>query len=483
MSAPSSKPKRRPRARKPRGKKKPQPKRTPRSKPSRAGPKPFSSVRMGQRVGNLFGPKVGMVGAEAGRLFRQLTGFGDYKVNGNSLLTGVDRLPTFKNPHSGTRITHREYLFDVVTSSVAGAFKIEQVSIQPALISAFPWLSASAENYQEYKLNGAVYEFKSNSYNALASTNTASGTVVMSTNYNVLDPPFGNKFLMEQSQFTCSAKPSVDLLHPIECAKIETPTSILFTRGGPVSSGDLRLYDWANFFIATVGMQGASTNIGELWVTYDITLLKPKLNSTSDVMDHYSLTAGVFVPAGPAYFGTVLLPPRLTSESDMGTRLLSNGGTGLDTIVWPTGYTGKCMVIYLASLISSVSASLATRYSLVYSGGCTEIKAFSTGVGTNEGGSSPMVYNGNGGTTLVALVNLVNGGALRFVGGTTAGSLSSGDLIINALPTTFNLGALLSTPITPMLYVPPQPHTDGVYTHSVSDGFELLGYDQKTRRL
>jgi len=256
----------------------------------------FNVVRLGRRVGGLFGSQGSRVGEEAGRLFRQLTGFGDYKINKNSLTTG-DSLPTFRSPKNGTRVIHREYLMDVITSATAGAFSIEQIPIQPALLGSFPWLSASAEQYQEYRLNGCVYEFKSNSYNALASTNTASGTVIMSTNYNALDPAFISKFQMEQSQYTCSGKPSVDLLHPIECAKVETPTNVLYTRSVQTFNGDLRLYDWGNFYIATVGTQGASTNIGELWVTYDLTLLKPKLGSAVDVADHYILPPAIANPS------------------------------------------------------------------------------------------------------------------------------------------------------------------------------------------
>lgn len=407
----------------------------------RAAPKKFNSVRMGQRIGGLFGKQGGRIGAEAGRLFRQVTGVGDYKVEKNTLLTSMDRLPAFRNMSSGTRIQHREFLFDVITSADIGQFKIQQVPIQPAILTGFPWLSASAENYQEYQLNGVIYEFKSNSYDALASTNTASGTVVMATNYNVLDPAFTNKFQMEQTQFTCSAKPSVNLMHPIECAKIETPSSVLYTRSGPTSSGDLRLYDWANFHIATVGMQGASVNIGELWVTYDVTLLKPKLSSAVDIYDHWLLPASHMAASGPAYFGQTTNPPVITEDSDMGTTLSASpggGGVGLDTITWPAGYTGKVALVYRAYLNSTASATLADPYTFTALGGVTGLPAFggsSTGFESNEGFT--MVYNANGGTTLVVFLSITNGGSLSLNGGTSSGPLFSGDLFLIALPSNF----------------------------------------------
>jgi hypothetical protein len=418
-------------------------------------------------LGNVFSPAIGRVGAEAGRLFKQVTGFGDYKVNRNTLMNS-DPLPSFKNLSNGTRVIHREYLYDVITSPTIGAFKIQKVPLQPALGSSFPWLAASAENYQEYKLNGCILEFKSNSYNAVSSTNTASGTVVMSTDYNVLDAPFPNKFQMEQSQYTCSAKPSSHLMHPIECAKLETPTSVLFTRAGPVTTGDLRLYDWANFYIATVGMQGASTNIGELWITYDITLLKPKLGSTTDVQDHWVLPIGVpLQPGGPNYFGSTTVPPVLTMDSDMGTTLSASGmAGGLDTINWPSGYTGNVCIVYCAALTSTGSLTQANAYT-VTSPSVTPIVAFGLGhpsaYFTNQ--INNFFYNNNGGTTLVIFASVVDGGFITISGGSSGFANTSGDLFVFALPSNFNtlglppvvLGGVIPTDrmdskITPMEY-------------------------------
>jgi len=398
-------------------------------------------VRLGSRIGGIFGPTGSKIGASAGEMFRAVTGFGDYKVSSNSLITSMDQLPSFKNLTAGTRVVHREYLFDVITSDTIGAFKNESIPIQPALLASFPWLSASAENYQEYRINGLIYEFKSNSYDALSSTNTASGTVVMATDYNVLDPPFANKFEMEQTQFTTSGKPSISLMHPIECNRVETPTNVLYTRAGAVTSGDARLYDWGNFQIATVGMQGASTNIGELWCTYDITLLKPKLLNTVDVYDHYVLPQGHFIPGGPVYFGSTNFPPTLVPESDMGTTLSDSGSGGLDTITWPPGYTGKVCVIYRSDIQSIPSSSLASTYGFDFPDSVLPWTTFGTGggfpAGDNEG-SGPLVYNANGGVTFLLFLRIVNGGYITLIGGTSSGPPRAGDLIIVALPQNFD---------------------------------------------
>jgi hypothetical protein len=461
----------------PRPRRKPGPGRKPPKQPKRRKPPRvpkkrrggFNAPALGAKLGSYFGPTGKTIGGMAGNLFRQITGFGDYKVSKNSLIGSMDQLPSFRNMSSGTRIQHREYLFDVITSVTPGAFSIEKVPIQPALLEAFPWLSASAENYQEYQLNGVVYEFKSNSYDALASTNTASGTVVMATDYNVLDPPFVNKFQMEQTQFTCSGKPSINLLHPIECNKLETPTNVLYTRPGPVTTGDLRLYDWGNFYIATVGMQGSSTNIGELWVTYDITLLKPKLNSTVDVYDHYLLNPTSSDSGGPNYFGTTGSPPTLTTDSDLGTNLESADGTNLDIIAFPVGYTGKVMVVYRIGATTTSAVGLMANHSLVFDGGVTLINGFGGGIAfTNEyvNGVQTMTYNTTGGMTLVFFLNVSNGGRVGITNGTT-GTVSivqNGDLYVVALPTNF-----ATSPMVPPSLVETKLRTTTDITETTDD--------------
>jgi len=405
----------------------------------RPGKSRFSAPALGRTVGSIFGPTGALAGAAAGSLFRTVTGFGDYKVNSNSLTSGIDRLPAFKAIRAGTRITHREYMFDVVTSSVAGAFKIQTIAIQPALLASFPWLSATAENYEEYKLNGAVYEFKSNSYDALASTNTASGTVIMTTGYNVLSPPFTNKFSMEQYQYTCSSKPSVDLLHPVECAKIETPTSVLFTRASTPATGDLRLYDWGNFNIATVGMQGTSVNVGELWVTYDVTLFKPKLGSSVDIADHFILNPASCNPGGANYFGTLATPPIKTNYSDMGTTLSASAGTALDTINWPVGYTGNVLVTYNVNVASLSALLLQAPMGASVTGGVAGLSLYSSGANNSQGpGGSLLLYNQTGGSNWNIFLRITDGGSITFTGGTGAGAPLSGDLYAIALPADFH---------------------------------------------
>jgi cation transporter-like permease len=392
---------------------------------------------LGSAIGNMIAGNVGSsigkaLGGGAGKIFKSITGFGDYKVTSNTLSNAMatDSLPMFTKSGRGMRVVHREYLSDVITSSTAGAFNINGYPIQPALAAGFPWLSTIASQFEEYQINGMIYEFKSNSYDALSSTNTASGTVIMTTQYNVLKPAFTNKQQMEQYEFTCSAKPSVDILHPIECARGDSPVYTLSTRSTTgITSGDLRLYDFGNFYLATVGMQGTSTNIGEIWVSYDITLLKPRLGNAGDVGDHYYLGTNADSSGTNSYFGYGSYPPILATTSNLGSTL------GASTITIPTTFTGDIVVIYNLQLASSNVFS--SVISVTGSLGATPLYLFSGGPysSTSVHNGFPIAAYTSSNAYFYRYFNCVQGGVITLSGGSaTSPAVLAGDLFVLALP-------------------------------------------------
>nr|AQU11745.1 capsid protein [Cruciviridae sp.] len=219
------------------------------------------------------------VGKFLGGGISAIAGHGDYKIKHNTLLPSGDAPPQFGTGINAreVRVRHREYITDIFSST---GFNITGFSINPGLLATFPWLSNVAENFECYRLNGMVFHFKSMSSDVIASntTNNTLGQVIMSTQYNAFNPPFVNKLQMEQYEFTNSSKPSCDFYHYIECARSANPLSELYIRTATLPTGqDPQFYDIGQFFIATNGMQASNINLGELWVTYDITLMKQKL--------------------------------------------------------------------------------------------------------------------------------------------------------------------------------------------------------------
>lgn len=226
-----------------------------------------------------FGGIGSAVGRAAGNLLGKITGLGDYKYQRNSLLgepLTADAVPVMHSAKDGVRIRHREYLQDV-SSTVA--FSNTSYAIQPGITSSFPFLSALAQNFEQYRVEGMIYEFVSTSADALNSTNTALGTVIMAAEYNAAAPAYVNKQQMENSMWAVSTKPSCSMLMPVECAPQLNTLSNLYVRTlGSTTSQPINFTDLGTFQIATVGSQAAAV-IGELWVSYDIVLLKPQVSS------------------------------------------------------------------------------------------------------------------------------------------------------------------------------------------------------------
>jgi hypothetical protein len=239
-------------------------------------------------------PGLSALGEKLGRMGSKATGWGAYKVHHNSLIADI---PVVSNPskEGATQIRHREYIGDVLSAT---DFTIQyQLPINASLQSTFPWASVVGSAYQQYQVNGMIFEFVSTSGDT-TSGSTALGNVSMATQYDSILPPFTSKLQLLNQEFSTSVKPSVNGIHPIECAPSQTSIPLLYTRSSSVPSGaDQRLYDLGVFYLATEGQQSAGQVIGELWVTYDLLLYKPQLSGDSGGLEpteaegyaHYSL--------------------------------------------------------------------------------------------------------------------------------------------------------------------------------------------------
>nr|QKV51212.1 putative capsid protein [Crucivirus sp.] len=312
---------------------------------------------IGEAVGGFFGPAGARLGKTAGSMFAKLSGYGDYKVESNSISMGTDP-PMFASSGRGTLVRHREFIQDIVGST---SFNIQGFGINAGLAGTFPWLSQLAVNFEQYVVRGMVFEFKTTSATSLASgTNTAMGTVIMATEYNssATNPAsggalFSSKAQMENHEFCTSSIPSQSFIHAIECARGETPVSCLYVRPGTVPSGtDQRLYDLGTFEIATVGMQAANI-VGELWCTYDIELLKPVLYDAVGLgilTDHYQLPVATVSTASP--FGTTY-PVAKVASSSLGSTI-----TGTTIINLP--YSSVYQSYFLVYAVKGASTVLTT---------------------------------------------------------------------------------------------------------------------------
>jgi hypothetical protein len=86
---------------------------------------------------------------------------------------------------------------------------------------------------------------------------------------------------MLNDQMAVSCVPYNNLVMGIECAPQQTTITKQYVRDGPVpANADARLYDLGQVYVAVDGIQGTAgttVTLGELWVSYDIILMKSSL--------------------------------------------------------------------------------------------------------------------------------------------------------------------------------------------------------------
>jgi hypothetical protein len=341
-------------------------------------------------VGGLGGAILGnpAAGYNAGAGISKWLGMGDYQLDCNSIIEKAAKgVPFMHKTGQTTRIQHREYITDVVTSPTQGLFLNQQLPLNPGMFVTFPWLSTIASQYQEYTFKGLVFHYISTSGESVASTNTALGSVIMAAQYRSTALPFSNKTLMLNEYFSNDGKPSEDIAHPIECNPAENPFNIQYVRTGAVPSGeDEKMYDLGTFNYATVGYPSASGNIGELWVTYDIELRKPQVGASPNIQYAHYTGNGSYTTTTP--LGS--LAP-ISVYDTIGVIITSNT---TKTITFPVGTIGDYMI------------------TVVYAG-ATAMATSGWAFGSNT--SSLNTYRGIGGINSNYSVGLGQGVLIQFV--------------------------------------------------------------------
>lgn len=268
-----------------------------------AKPTPFQDVGgiIGSAVGNLFGFKQAKgIGKWLGTGIGSIFGSGDYQMVGQppnyNVLTNDRQIPKFESTDRTNVVCHREYIKDVVSTQ---AFSNDSYRINPGDSKTFPWLSSLADQYQQYRIHGMIFEFRPLTTDYAGSGQP--GVLVMATNYNAEDLPFGSKVEMENSEFAVSVKPTLAMIHAIECDPRETTITKLYVDKS--NSKDPRFSDLGTFQVATLGHASAGVILGELWVSYCVEFYKPKLSTEVGGVLSAEVFRGVTSSTNP--YGTV----------------------------------------------------------------------------------------------------------------------------------------------------------------------------------
>jgi len=241
----------------------------------------------GTYIGN---PRAGRkIGKGIAAKLSKLVGSGDYASNTtdlavNSLIKpGANQYATFGDNTSCVRIQHREYIRDIFAGA-PGTFTTTSIEVNPGLQTSFPYLSGLANNFEEYRVSGMVFELVSTTspYNSIS----AMGSVIAAMQYNAANPPFTTKAQMENSDFAISARLDKSIMYGVECKDLATNN--LYIRNQaldtiPKTSTDVGLLQLA--IQSGMGITADSV-IGELWVSYDIDLMRPHITTRSTGGDY-----------------------------------------------------------------------------------------------------------------------------------------------------------------------------------------------------
>jgi hypothetical protein len=275
------------------------------SAPKKKKRTPFADVGsiIGGGVGSMFGfPQAKGIGKWLGSGIGSIFGSGDYQVVGQNpsynVLANGNQIPKFSTTRATNLVSHREYLGDITGTA---AFTNRSYPLNPGSSITFPWLATIAQNYQQYKWHGLIFEFRPLITDFV--TSGAPGVVVMATNYNADEPPYSTKQAMENSEYAVSVKPTCNLMHGVECATNQTVLSELYVRPGGIASNlDLKFTDLGNFQFASQG--NPVQLLGELWVSYTVEFFKPVLPNDvgGNVQSITAMRSGV---SNTAALGTV----------------------------------------------------------------------------------------------------------------------------------------------------------------------------------
>lgn len=306
----------------------------------------------GYMAGDYIGRSVPMPGASAslarmgskmGAKLSKLIGSGDYAVSdaveSNSLFASsssrAHNVASFETKAGGVRIRHREFVQDLFVGPVAGAFTNAHFAVNPGLANVFPYLAQIAANYEQYKFHGLVFEFVSSTapYGV-----TAMGTYVMAMEYNAAAAAFLTKAQIENSDYALSARIDKSGMYGVECAPGQQALEYYFTRasaqGQPIQLTDLGLFQFA--LAPGVGL-AANSVIGELWVTYDVELIRPRISlSRYGYYRDSNANAAAAQPLGNSASQSLVSYGSLTGITQTGGTTLNLAGIGVDDVIMVT---------------------------------------------------------------------------------------------------------------------------------------------------
>nr|WRQ65446.1 structural protein [Tolivirales sp.] len=346
-------------------------------------------------------------GTSLGAAISRWLGTGDYTVRSNTIVQSLkssESIPAMHVNGQSVVIRHKEFVGEIRGSV---NFRVRQsFFLNPGLAASYPWLSAVANSFQEYRIRGMVYHYVPSS-GAVVSTSPALGTVMIQTSYRSTDSAPGQKLELLNEYNASESVPSEAFCHPIECDPRENPFNVQYVRSRDVPAGDNRmLYDLGVTHVAVSGQQANDQVLGDLWVTYEVELKKPIVTSNITTDMDYFVAEGSFSGAGTiGGAGLNIFPNTFVGypliRGTMNVTLSNNN------IIFPVGSRGKFQIT--GRYYASGAFTFTTGFGIPSVNNCSLYSPF--GIATIF--NSTRVIQDNDDIVVIVLVDLDTGDPLN----------------------------------------------------------------------
>jgi len=277
------------------------------------------------------------------------------------------------------------------------AFTLAQsLYINPGNTVLFPIFSQIAATYEEYRCNFLQFSFESDAYTATNGTASA-GKVILATNYDPDDVSFTGDTQMENYVGSVKGPPYAPvIMHDVmqghktrNSRRGDFALNNYFVNpsgnSAAPSGSTSKFYDLGLFQMATSG-NAVTTEIGELYVTYSFTMIRPKQQTPLGqnlLQAHIVEFPSASASASTSYLGTTggVLRAGSTLQSVVGrtTFTLPVVGTFIVASQWngsvtnpPTFALGSAITAYVIlndstnGLVQSISSGTNTTSIAIY---------------------------------------------------------------------------------------------------------------------
>lgn len=262
-----------------------------------------SGVPVGGLVGGSIGSYLGDKGSDwiesrasnyLKKNYPRYSGSGAYSKSNSLMRASGGQVPKFVttgDDDGSILITKQEYCCDLIGGANSSYLEQKIFFVNPANEDIFPWLASLAPLYREYRIEGMVLHFKSVVPDAVVGGVNV-GTVMIAESQDVqLDVAFGSKPQILSATGSVSSPITQNIEFGIECDPRKRVGKNLFVTDyknpsalGVGSTGSTVDQDPTNYFHTsiTVAVNGLTSNyyaqqLGEIWVSYKIRLMRPQL--------------------------------------------------------------------------------------------------------------------------------------------------------------------------------------------------------------